>query len=178
MMTLTTLPKLFWGYALESAARILNMVLTKKFERTPYEIWHGKAPKLCYLRVWGYDALVKQVAPDKLNSRSIKRVPFEQRNNPPQHPRVIYAPILDINYFCYFFDILLNYDPMDDKPMWAADRVVTPTADSGITILETANEFAIKETENDVVHLMMFSLLITGEAKNWLEELNEGTIET
>ncbi|GKB76813.1 retrotransposon protein, putative, ty1-copia subclass [Tanacetum coccineum] len=32
------LPKSFWGYALESAARILNMVQTKKVERTPYEI--------------------------------------------------------------------------------------------------------------------------------------------
>nr|GEW10957.1 hypothetical protein [Tanacetum cinerariifolium] len=43
MMNLTTLPKSFWGYALETAARILNMVLTKKVERIPYEIWHGKA---------------------------------------------------------------------------------------------------------------------------------------
>ncbi|GJU98534.1 retrotransposon protein, putative, ty1-copia subclass [Tanacetum coccineum] len=45
MMNLTTLPKSFWGYALESVARILNMVPTKKVERTPYEIWHGKASK-------------------------------------------------------------------------------------------------------------------------------------
>ncbi|GKA05644.1 retrotransposon protein, putative, ty1-copia subclass [Tanacetum coccineum] len=50
MMNLTTLPKSFWGYALESVVRILNMVPTKKVERTPYEIWHGKAPKLSYLR--------------------------------------------------------------------------------------------------------------------------------
>ncbi|GJZ25226.1 retrotransposon protein, putative, ty1-copia subclass [Tanacetum coccineum] len=47
-----TLTTSFWGYALESAARILNMVPTKKVESTPYEIWHGKAPKLSYLRVW------------------------------------------------------------------------------------------------------------------------------
>ncbi|GKF77424.1 reverse transcriptase domain-containing protein, partial [Tanacetum coccineum] len=33
---------------------------------------------------------------------------------------------------------------MDDKPMWAADRVVVPTPGSAITILEIANEFAIK----------------------------------
>ncbi|GJR94878.1 hypothetical protein Tco_0267052 [Tanacetum coccineum] len=33
---------------------------------------------------------------------------------------------------------------MDDEPMWAADRVVTPTPDPAITIPETANEFAIK----------------------------------
>ncbi|GJR57975.1 retrotransposon protein, putative, ty1-copia subclass [Tanacetum coccineum] len=50
MINLTTLPKSFWGYALESVARILNMVPIKKVERTPYEIWHGKAPKLSYLK--------------------------------------------------------------------------------------------------------------------------------
>ncbi|GJY27989.1 retrotransposon protein, putative, ty1-copia subclass [Tanacetum coccineum] len=58
MMNLTTLLKSFWGYALETAARILNMVPTKKVNRTPYEIWHGKAPNLSYLRVWGYEALI------------------------------------------------------------------------------------------------------------------------
>ncbi|GJZ68590.1 hypothetical protein Tco_0631830 [Tanacetum coccineum] len=34
---------------------------------------------------------------------------------------------------------------MDDEPMWAADRVVAPTLGFAITILETANEFSIKE---------------------------------
>ncbi|GKA80948.1 retrotransposon protein, putative, ty1-copia subclass [Tanacetum coccineum] len=53
MMNLTTLSKSFWGYALETTTRILNMVSTKKVDRKPYEIWHGKAPKLSYLRVWG-----------------------------------------------------------------------------------------------------------------------------
>ncbi|GKE70174.1 retrotransposon protein, putative, ty1-copia subclass [Tanacetum coccineum] len=50
MMSQTTLPKSFWDYALESAARILNMVPNKKVEKTPYEIWHGHAPKLSYLK--------------------------------------------------------------------------------------------------------------------------------
>ncbi|GKF14087.1 retrotransposon protein, putative, ty1-copia subclass [Tanacetum coccineum] len=59
MINLPTLPKSFWGYALKSAIRILNMVPTKKVERMPYEIWHEKAPKLSYLRVWGCEALVK-----------------------------------------------------------------------------------------------------------------------
>ncbi|GJR63154.1 zinc finger, CCHC-type containing protein [Tanacetum coccineum] len=72
MMNLTNLPKSFWGYALEYVVRILNMVPTKKFERTPYEIWHEKAPKLSYLRVWGCDALVKRDTPNKLDPRPIK----------------------------------------------------------------------------------------------------------
>nr|GEV69185.1 hypothetical protein [Tanacetum cinerariifolium] len=31
----------FWGYALKFIARILNMVPTKKVDRTLYKIWHG-----------------------------------------------------------------------------------------------------------------------------------------
>nr|GEU50155.1 hypothetical protein [Tanacetum cinerariifolium] len=53
MMSQTTLPNSFWDYALETAARILNTVPTKKVEKTPYEVWHGQAPKLSYLKVWG-----------------------------------------------------------------------------------------------------------------------------
>nr|GFA99168.1 hypothetical protein [Tanacetum cinerariifolium] len=71
MMNLTTLPNSFWGYALESAARILNMVPIKRVERIPYQTWHGKAPKLSYFRVWGCEALVKRDTPDKLDPRSI-----------------------------------------------------------------------------------------------------------
>ncbi|GJS64351.1 reverse transcriptase domain-containing protein [Tanacetum coccineum] len=81
----------------------------------------------------------------RLHRRNI-RVPFDQRNNPPQHLRIFYPLILNINYFRHFLDILQNYDPMDDEPMWAADCVVTSTPSSAITIPETANEFAIKGT--------------------------------
>ncbi|GJX14652.1 retrotransposon protein, putative, ty1-copia subclass [Tanacetum coccineum] len=49
---LTTFPMSFWGYALDSAARILNMVPTKK----------------------GCEALVKRDTPNKLKSRSIKYI--------------------------------------------------------------------------------------------------------
>ncbi|GJV88047.1 hypothetical protein Tco_1531985 [Tanacetum coccineum] len=66
---------------------------------------------------------------------------------------------------------------MDDEPMWAADHVVAPTLGSTITIPKTTNEFAIKDTENEAVRLMMFPLSLTGEAKTWLDELNEGTIK-
>ncbi|GKC04878.1 retrotransposon protein, putative, ty1-copia subclass [Tanacetum coccineum] len=37
-------------YALKSATRILNMVLTKKVDKTPYELWYGKVPNLSYLK--------------------------------------------------------------------------------------------------------------------------------
>nr|GEX98927.1 retrotransposon protein, putative, Ty1-copia subclass [Tanacetum cinerariifolium] len=72
MMNLTTLPLSFWDYALESVARILNMVPTKKVDETPYELWFGKVPNLSYLKVWGFEALVKRDTPEKLQQRSVK----------------------------------------------------------------------------------------------------------
>nr|GEY22980.1 hypothetical protein [Tanacetum cinerariifolium] len=75
MTSQTTLPKSFWDYAFKTAARILNMVLTKKVDKKPYEIWHGKAPKLSYLKVWCCEAFVKRdtlTKPDKLDPRYFK----------------------------------------------------------------------------------------------------------
>ncbi|GJY24301.1 retrovirus-related pol polyprotein from transposon TNT 1-94 [Tanacetum coccineum] len=56
----------------QSATRILNMVPTKKVDKTPYELWYGKVPNLSYLKVWGCEALVKRDTPDKLEQRSVK----------------------------------------------------------------------------------------------------------
>ncbi|GKB02704.1 retrotransposon protein, putative, ty1-copia subclass, partial [Tanacetum coccineum] len=64
-------------YTLESVARILNMVPTNEVDKTPYEIWHGPAPKLSYLKVWGCEALVKRdtlTKPDNLEPKSIKYI--------------------------------------------------------------------------------------------------------
>ncbi|GJS99907.1 hypothetical protein Tco_0821077 [Tanacetum coccineum] len=134
--------------------------------------------------------------------RQNRRVPFDQRNNPPQNPRIVYPPILDINYFRHFLITIQNLYPIDDERMWVADRVVASTPGSAITIPKTTNEFAFKgnhltlvkgnqfdgrtnkdphkhiqefleicdmfkyrDTENEVVRLMMFPLLLTGEAK-------------
>ena len=66
MMSLTDLPQSFWGYALETAAFTLNRTPSKSVETTPYELWFGKKPKLSFLKVWGCDAYVKKLQPDKL----------------------------------------------------------------------------------------------------------------
>ncbi|KAL0291514.1 UNVERIFIED_CONTAM: Retrovirus-related Pol polyprotein from transposon TNT 1-94 [Sesamum calycinum] len=42
MMSFTELPLSFWGYALETAARLLNIAPSKTVAQTPYQIWHGK----------------------------------------------------------------------------------------------------------------------------------------
>ncbi|GJX09723.1 hypothetical protein Tco_0199582 [Tanacetum coccineum] len=44
----------------QSATRILNMVPTKKVDKTPYELWYGKVLNLSYLKVWGCEALMKR----------------------------------------------------------------------------------------------------------------------
>ncbi|KAJ9546873.1 hypothetical protein OSB04_019416 [Centaurea solstitialis] len=70
MMIRTALPISFWGYALETAARVLNLVPTKKVSKTPSEIWSGEVPSLEYLKVWGCEAYVRREAQDKLEPRS------------------------------------------------------------------------------------------------------------
>ncbi|GJV54916.1 hypothetical protein Tco_1455921 [Tanacetum coccineum] len=106
--------------------------------------------------------------------RRNRRVPFDQRNNPPKNPRIVYPPILDINHFRHFLVTLENLYPMDDEPMWAADRVVAPTPGSAITIPETANEFAIKGYRSSRALLLClydgFHTILTGDVKTMLDE--------
>ncbi|KAL0281788.1 UNVERIFIED_CONTAM: hypothetical protein Sradi_7286900 [Sesamum radiatum] len=53
MMSFTELPLSFWGYALETAAKLLNMAPSKTVAQMLYQIWHGKPASYNYLRVWG-----------------------------------------------------------------------------------------------------------------------------
>ena len=76
-MSLTDLPLLFWGYALETIAFTLKRAPSKSVETTPYELWFSKKPKLSFLKVWGYDAYVKKFHPDKLKPKSEKCVFIE-----------------------------------------------------------------------------------------------------
>ncbi|GJV89095.1 hypothetical protein Tco_1533033 [Tanacetum coccineum] len=55
-------------------ARILNMVSTKKVDKTPYELRYGKVPNLSYLKIWGCEAIVKRDTPNKLQQISVKSI--------------------------------------------------------------------------------------------------------
>ena len=44
---------------------------------TPYELWFSKKPKLSFRKVWGCDAYVKKLQPDKLEPKSEKCVFIE-----------------------------------------------------------------------------------------------------
>nr|GEV27657.1 hypothetical protein [Tanacetum cinerariifolium] len=63
-----------YTHQVERAKDLLGLIHTD-VEKTPYEVWHGKVPKLSYLKVWGCEALVKRdtlTKPDKLEPRAIK----------------------------------------------------------------------------------------------------------
>ena len=70
MMSRASLPISFWGYALETAAHILNLVPTKKVTKTPHEMWTGKVPNLNHIKIWGCEAFVRRETHDKLEPRS------------------------------------------------------------------------------------------------------------
>ncbi|GJS07042.1 retrotransposon protein, putative, ty1-copia subclass [Tanacetum coccineum] len=117
--------------------RILNMVPTKKVDRIPYEIWHGKALKLSYLRVWGSEALVE---PQNV------RVPIPRSTRIPQVPDR-YGYYVDIKeYELWDLDEPPNYkaalvDPESDKWLEAMN---TKIVDYGETFSPVADIKAIR----------------------------------
>ena len=70
MMSFALLPDSFWGFAVETAAYILNMVPSKNVSETPYELWRGRKGSLRHLRIWGCQAHVLVQNPKKLERRS------------------------------------------------------------------------------------------------------------
>ncbi|KAJ9566747.1 hypothetical protein OSB04_002713 [Centaurea solstitialis] len=80
MMCRSTLAISFWGHALETTSHILNKGSTKSIEKTPYEIWTGKKPKLSFLKIWGYEVYVKRTVSEKLKPSSSENKVFVARN--------------------------------------------------------------------------------------------------
>ncbi|GJV40230.1 hypothetical protein Tco_1418670 [Tanacetum coccineum] len=101
-----------------------------------------------HTRASNYELVETLLEPERtLNRRrrrQNKRVPFDQRNNPPKNMRIVYPPILDINHFRHFLVTLENLYPMDDEPMWAANHVFTPTPGSAIIIPKLLTNFLTK----------------------------------
>nr|GEU61436.1 putative reverse transcriptase domain-containing protein [Tanacetum cinerariifolium] len=78
----------------------------------------------------GYDTIC--VIVDRLTKSAHSPLPMKETNSMERLTRL------------YMKEVVINYDPMDDEPMWVVDRVVALTLGSTIIILETVNEFAIK----------------------------------
>ena len=53
MISYSSLPVSFWGYAIKTAVDILNVVPSKSVSKTPLELWNGRKPSLRHYRIWG-----------------------------------------------------------------------------------------------------------------------------
>ena len=73
MMFLTDLPLSFLGLWIRDSCIHVKRAPSKSVEMTLYELEFGDKPKLSFLKVWGCDAYVKRLQPDKFepNQRSV-----------------------------------------------------------------------------------------------------------
>ena len=69
-MSYLELPVFLWGYLLETAAYILNHVLSKSILKTPWELWNRCKPTLNHFRIWGCPAHMLKGKISKLETRS------------------------------------------------------------------------------------------------------------
>ena len=51
------------------AIYVLNRVLSKSVDKTPYEMWYNKKPVLAHIKIWGCPAYVKHIESDKLGAK-------------------------------------------------------------------------------------------------------------
>ncbi|XP_022873101.1 uncharacterized protein LOC111392050 [Olea europaea var. sylvestris] len=70
MMSFTILTTSFWGYALEIAPYVLNLVISKSVHKTPLEMWIGSKSSLRHIQIWECSAHVLKGKAEKLESRS------------------------------------------------------------------------------------------------------------
>ncbi|GJZ33744.1 retrotransposon protein, putative, ty1-copia subclass [Tanacetum coccineum] len=126
----------FKGYALETAARILNMVPTKKVDRTPYEIWHGKAPNFMVQEASGKHRLLEMSRSDKGIEIIQEEDTQPSENTSKEHNEV--APIE--KYELGDLDEPPNYkaalaDPESDKWLEAMNTEMQSMKDNQVWIL-------------------------------------------
>ena len=70
MLSYSSLPISFWGYALQTACYLLNNVPSKSVPKTPHELWTGRKTSLNHIRIWGCPAHVLDKEAGKLDARS------------------------------------------------------------------------------------------------------------
>ena len=69
-MSYSTLPISFWGYALNTAMYLLNLVSSKFVPKTPVDLWNSRKPSMRHLHIWGCLAYVLKGKSDKLQSKT------------------------------------------------------------------------------------------------------------
>ena len=70
MISYSSLPVSFWGFAVKTVVDILNVVPSKSVSKTPLELWNSRKPSLHYYRIWGCPSHVLKKKTGKLESRT------------------------------------------------------------------------------------------------------------
>lgn len=65
MLSYSGLSEGFWGEAMLTACYLLNRIPGKSNKKTPYELWHKRAPNLNFIKVWGCRAVVRLTEPKR-----------------------------------------------------------------------------------------------------------------
>ncbi|MBW1279535.1 hypothetical protein, partial [Escherichia coli] len=73
MLKAKGIPDKFWGEAAATSVYLLNISPTKAvMNRTPYEAWMGKKPRVSHLKVFGCAAYALVDIRSKLDEKSVK----------------------------------------------------------------------------------------------------------
>ena len=70
MLSYSTLQISFWGYPLNTAIYLLNLVPSKFVPKTPVELWIGRKLGMRHLHIWGCPAHMLKGKSDKLQSKT------------------------------------------------------------------------------------------------------------
>ena len=70
MMSYSSLQISFWGYSLQTAVYILNIVPSKSVQKTPLGLWNGHKPSLRHFCIWWCLAHVLKGKTGKLEPRT------------------------------------------------------------------------------------------------------------
>nr|GEV81051.1 hypothetical protein [Tanacetum cinerariifolium] len=113
MMSRTTLPISFWGYTLETAAHILNLVPTKKVSKTPFETWKGKRHSLGHIKIWvsrsrvfpEREMISKEDSGSKIDLEEIQEISGRVNKSPR-----------------FYYGFLIEYDKISDSTLSEFDE--------------------------------------------------------
>ena len=70
MISYSTLPISFWGYALNTSIHLSNLIPSNYVPKTPMELWSGRKPSMKYLHIWGCPTHVLKGKLNKLEPKS------------------------------------------------------------------------------------------------------------
>jgi hypothetical protein len=150
MLDTLGLSKAWWGEAILTSCHVLNKVLTKDNEITPYEQWEKRRTTLSYLRTWGCLAKVNVPIPKKrkLGPKTVDCVNLGYAKNSVGYrflvvksevPDVTVGTIIESKNATFFEDIF----PMRDMPSTSRQES-EETPEPAIPIWNIMNKYLMK----------------------------------